>query len=253
MKIATYLYATFISLMACVPITSYAELTLDRSITPKQAFNKLNPVISKIIRPYAATHTYAWPSGLNKDTTRFYANGAAYSDPTYFSWQFNGHQYYSAITSLNSDFVPLADCKHDYANPLADNCDWINIRQQTCHLFMLNPDLSVNAVAPINIIRVKGRLVGKPRCDYVDAISIAKEVSDAMLVTLEYSDSAAPADPRNDPQEFITTVLLRFSEQNGKLKIEQDDGCLGNPNQFKTIAAARKALKQCAAAQHQTQ
>jgi hypothetical protein len=73
-------------------------------------------------------------------------------------------------------------------------------------------------------------------------MAIAKEVPDAMLITLGYSDSAVPPDRDNPAQEFITTVLLRFSEQNGKLKIEQDDRCLENPSPFKTIAAARKAL-----------
>ncbi|ARU31439.1 hypothetical protein CAP31_06925 [Sulfuriferula sp. AH1] len=170
-----------------------------------------------------------------------------YEDSAYFAWLFNGRQYYSALASINSDPVPLADCKHDSDNPLADNCNWINERQQTCHLFMLNPDLSVNAVFPINIVRVKGRLVGKPRCSYVKAMAVAKAVPDAMLITLGYSDSAAPADKNESPQEFITTVLLRFSEQNGKLNIQQDDRCLENPSPFKTIAAARKALnsRQC--------
>jgi hypothetical protein len=239
MKITTYLYTAFVSLIVCMPLTSYAELTLDRSITPKQAFTKLNPVIFNIIEPYAEAHSPVW-DGHKMAYGQIGAD--SYSDPEYFSWLFNSRQYYSAIAAINSDPTPLADYKHEDDNPLTDMSYHINARQQTCHLFMLNPDLSVNAVFPINIVRVKGRLVGKPRCSYVKAMAVAKVVPDAMLITLGYSDSAAPADKNDPPQEFITTVLLRFSEQNGKLKIEQDDRCLENPSPFKTIAAARKAL-----------
>lgn len=76
-------------------------------------------------------------------------------------------------------------------------------------------------------------------------MAVAKIVPDAMLVTLSYIDSAAPADPRNELIEFYTTVLMRFRDDNGTLVVEQDDRCLGNPNKLKTIVAARKALKKC--------
>lgn len=82
-------------------------------------------------------------------------------------------------------------------------------------------------------------------CLSVKAMAVAKTIPDAMLVTLGYIDSAEPASKNSDPTEFSTTLLLRFKNDNGKLKIEQDDSCLGNPNNYKTIAAARKALSTC--------
>lgn len=242
MKLKSYRY-TILSLIACMPWIAHADLTLDRSVTLKQTFAKLDTTIDHIVKPYADAHTPIWPDGFNGYKAPYYIDGPAmYEDSAYFAWLFNGHQYYSAVASINSDPVPLADYKHEDDNPLTDMSFHINARQQACHLFMLNPDLSLNAVFPINIVRVKGRLVGKPRCSYVKAMAVAKEVPDAMLITLGYSDSAAPADKNESPREFITTVLLRFSEQNGKLNIQQDDRCLENPSPFKTIAAARKAL-----------
>lgn len=236
-----------VSLITWMPLVVQADLTLDHSVTPQQTFAKLNPIIFKIIKPYAEAHTPVWPAGSKGYKPPYGQIGADdYSDPEYFSWLFNGHKYYSVVASINSDPVPLADYKHEDNNPLTDMSFHINARQLTCHLFMLNPDFSVNTVFPVNIVRVKGRLVGKPRCSYVKAMAVAKEVPDAMLITLGYSDSAAPADKDYPPREFITTALLRFSDQDGKLKIEQDDSCLGNPNKYKTIAAARNALKQCA-------
>jgi hypothetical protein len=248
MQLKSYLYGAWAVLVSCTPLMAQANLALDKSVTPKQLVERLWPhnkpinqiAIIKAVAPYANAHTADWHDGYK---TPFYVDRPEDSaDPVFFAWLFNGHQYISAVVSINSDPVPLADYKHEDENPLTDMSSWINTRQQTCHLFMLNPDLSVNAVFPINIVRVKGRLVGKPRCSYVKAMAVAKAVPDAMLITLGYSDSAAPADKNESPREFITTVLLRFSEQKGKLNIQQDDRCLENPSPFKTIAAARKAL-----------
>ena len=239
MQFKSYLYGTIALLILFMPLMAKAELTLNPSVKPKQAFAKLDPDIFNIIKPYAEVHSPVW-DGNKMAYGQIGADD--YGDAVYFAWLFNGHQYFSAVASINSDPVPLADYKHEDDNPLTDMSFHINARQQTCHLFMLNPDLSVNAVFPINIVRVKGRLVGKPRCSYVKAMAVAKAVPDAMLITLGYSDSAAPADKNESPREFITTVLLRFSEQKGKLNIQQDDRCLENPSPFKTIAAARKAL-----------
>jgi hypothetical protein len=42
------------------------------------------------------------------------------------------------------------------------------------------------------------------------------------------------------------TVLLRVKAESGKVLIEQDDSCLGNPNKFGSIPDARRRLKECA-------
>ena len=41
------------------------------------------------------------------------------------------------------------------------------------------------------------------------------------------------------------TVLLRVTVANGKVGLEQDDRCLGNPNQIESIPDARKKLMKC--------
>ncbi|MDE2439867.1 MAG: hypothetical protein KGP14_02490 [Betaproteobacteria bacterium] len=111
---------------------------------------------------------------------------------------------------------------------------------------MFSHDLVLKAVAPLDIKRDSQVLLGKPLCRSNMPMSIAKEIPDSMLIVLGYSDSAVQANPRNDPPEFVTTVLLHFNAEGEKLRIEQDDSCLGNPNKYATIAVARKALKQYA-------
>ena len=65
-----------------------------------------------------------------------------------------------------------------------------------------------------------------------------------MLITLRYIDSAAPAEPREEPREFPMTVLMRLKQEaDGKLSITQDEQCLPNPNRITSITQARKMLK----------
>lgn len=78
-------------------------------------------------------------------------------------------------------------------------------------------------------------------------MAVAGAARDTMLITLGYSDSAEPAEARYDPPEFVTTVALHFAPTPGVLRIQQRDDCLGNPNGYKTIAAARKRLRECGA------
>ena len=219
---------------------SHAELLLDTSKKPKQVEKTLKPMFESVIRPYGDKHSadFGGPHGKQ---------GTYDSENSKFSWIFNRRHLLSSIGSYTPEIAPLEDCVPD-PNVIGP-CEWRRERFLVCHLFMFNgDDLKLANVARLNIVRDKKQLVGLPLCYGASAMAVAKIIPDAMLITMEYSDSAEPADKHFDPPYFYTTVLLRFSDKNGKLKIEQDDSCLGNPNTYKTIAAARKALKQCSQA-----
>jgi hypothetical protein len=219
---------------------SHAELLLDLSKKPKQVEATLKPLFESVIRPYGDKHSADF-GGLHGK------QGTGDSEGSKFAWIFSGKRLLSSIGSYTPEIVPLDDCAPDpdQINP-DTHCNWRRTRFNVCHLFMFNgDDLKLANVARLNIVRDKKQLVGLPLCYGASAMAVAKIIPDAMLITMEYSDSAEPADKHFDPPYFYTTVLLRFSDKNGKLKIEQDDSCLGNPNTYKTIAAARKALKQC--------
>ena len=227
---------------------SHAELQLDLSKKPKQVEATLRPLFESVVRPYGDRHSpdFGLPWGKNGTSTTYEGSN--------FLWEFNGMGLFSNIGSFTPEIVQLEDCKSDSDKLYRGHgCDWRRNRFNVCHLFLFNSkDLKLESVTRLDIVRYKKQLVGLPLCYGPQAMSVAKTVPDAMLVTLEYSDSAEPADPRNDPPSFFSTVLLRFRNENGKLKIEQDDSCLGNPNKYKTIAAARKALEACTRVQKQT-
>lgn len=229
-----------VALLACGQ-PSHAELQIDASKKPKDVERVLKPLFETVIRPYGDQHSADFGGKYGKQGTfPFY-------EDSNFAWSINGVTLLSNIASFVPEIAPLQDCTPD-SNELVpgSRCDWRRERFNVCHLFMFNAQsLKLEAVSRLNIARNKTQLKGLPMCLSVQAMAVAKTIPDAMLVTLGYIDSAEPANKNSDPTEFSTTLLLRFKNDNGKLKIEQDDRCLGNPNNYKTIASARKALSTC--------
>lgn len=172
------------------------------------------------------------------------------SDPHYFTndeefgssnfiWTFNGKKYISSIAAFVPDTMSVDNNVKKSSNP--------HFRYQ-CHLFLFDAKtLSVVTVVPLTIKIAKHQFSDQPLCSTALALSLAKETPNGILVVLGYNDSANPPDFRSDFDFSTTTLLMRLNDENGTLKIEQDDSCLGNPNTYSSIAAARKALAQCEA------
>ncbi|ADQ85202.1 hypothetical protein [Methylovorus sp. MP688] len=191
--------------------------------------------------------------------------------------KFNGKELLAIVTSFNPLLMAEPSCPANHS----DNesfCEGIARTQSTCHVFFLNPDnLKIEAVAPLNIARDPRQMPGQkertffdfyykrynpkstkpidprylegwPLCSSLSAVAIAKDASDGLLFVLNYIDSAAPVDPRNEPPVFTSTVLMLLREEWGKLKLYQESSCLGNPNTISTIAEARKVIRACNAA-----
>lgn len=237
----TIFWALALLLSACGQ-PSQAELQLDAKIKPQKVEAMLEPLFESVVRPYGDQRSVNFGGIYGK-------NGTFPNFPdSNFAWLFNGTSLLSNIGAYTPQIEPLKDCEPDPENTLNANshCDWRRKGFNVCHLFMFNgQSLKLENVTRLNIVRDKKQLLGLPRCNGVEAMAAAKTIPDSMLITLRYSDSAEPADPRNDPPRFYSTVLLRFSEDHGKLRIVQDDSCLGNPNKIRTIAAARKVLSNC--------
>lgn len=88
---------------------------------------------------------------------------------------------------------------------------------------------------------------GKTWCNGANAIARVKG-QDALLFSVSYYLTDKPLAKKM--KDIGTgwrymTVLLRLKEQDGKVIIEQDDSCLGNPNAYEDIPSARQALAAC--------
>jgi len=213
------------------------------------------------------------PAESHKSFMRLYSDFrpdyAKYKDATtLYTLRANGREYLAAIIAYNPLLKAEPHCKPNDSIDPTGHCEWIAQWALTCHLFLFDPqNRKLESVTPLNITRDPRPLPGQkmrsfwhydakhagdprqiegwPRCDNLLAVAPAKVVSDALLFTLGYSDSAAPREARYDPPEFTTTILVLLRQSQGKLQILQEDSCLGNPNMLNSISAARKALSAC--------
>lgn len=232
-------------LLSFAILNANAEIKLDKSVPQKHTLQVIKPMKKETIWPYAKENTFVF----RKDTSIPYRpNFSAGNDRrSVFPWLFDSQRYYSYILAYVPDNDPIEGCENysrDDINSEGPECHWINARHHVCHLFMMTEQGQIAGIGRIQIARDKSLIKGKPFCYDVKAMTAPKEITDTMLISVSYIDSAAPADPRVDPDEFPMTVLMRFKQEpDGKLSITQDEKCLPNPNRIPNIAAARKELK----------
>jgi hypothetical protein len=212
-------------LLALLSLGSYADISLDASQQPKIISQKLDSFfIADAVWPYENVNS---PDVLKLKERWEGTMVFNYFGDSQFAWIYKGKTYLSSLVSFErKDAIKLEN-------------------QDIVQIFMFNPDITVAAISFLKINKNK-QIKGQPNLLQVKAMGVAKNVPDAMLITVDYYDSAKFLAGQNDDfPVFTSTLLVRFSDENGKLKIQQDDSCLGNPNNYKTIAAARKALTEC--------
>jgi hypothetical protein len=247
MKAARLLTSLVLSIFCAF---AHADLRLDKASpkTPADIDSAL-AFYAKNLSPFVKQNTFSFPSNSGEP---YKPNAGIGGVNSIFKWSLNGVVYTSAIASFAVDNDMIPECK-DYAtkgNSLdwkGPSCDSINWRGKKCHLFMLNEANEIAGVGRVDIGRDMQLIKGKPFCFDVKAMTAPPEVPDAFLVTLGYIDSAWFPDPRNEPDQFLTTVLLRLKqEDNGKLTITHDTSCLDSTNRIANLGTARKRLRECA-------
>ena len=81
-------------------------------------------------------------------------------------------------------------------------------------------------------------------------MGVADRDKNELLITMQYflADGGGAKKASDVGADwFRMTTLFRVKAIDGKIEVEQDDYCLGNPNQFDTIAKARMQLQRCRA------
>ncbi len=85
-------------------------------------------------------------------------------------------------------------------------------------------------------------------CNAMPAIGVANKATNELLVTMQYfliDGEGAKEIAEIGSGWFRMTSLFRVKAINGRIAVEQDDKCLGNPNRIDNILDARTALKIC--------
>lgn len=254
-------------------IDKYAARTL---------IGKLSPVVGQFARAHSmVSPDYPFDARRPDDRVAYdthfsdfdLTNTKFANAETLYAITFGDRNYIAGIGS----YVPVLKAAPDCGPAEADGTDYckrIAENNLVCHLFLFDPQThAVIAVGAMPIERdnrfmpgVKKRswvhfdpnypndprqVEGWPRCHVVSAVASAKVFPNALLITLNYIDSAEIISKYSKDQQnfYTTTALLRFSaDELGKVQIKQDQSCLGNPNTISSIAAARKVLAACEAA-----
>lgn len=115
-----------------------------------------------------------------------------------------------------------------------------------CHVFLFDSGFREIGFHSIRI--------DEPRpyfCNAVLSAGVADKARNELLLTVQYF----PVDGKvaSSVSEIGSgwrrmTVRLRLRAEPGGVTIEQDDGCLGNPNRIDTVPDARERLRRCQAA-----
>ncbi|WP_374319186.1 hypothetical protein [Aquabacterium sp.] len=112
-----------------------------------------------------------------------------------------------------------------------------------CALFVYDKDLKQVAKHEVKLNEANGHTW----CNGARALARVKG-QDALLFSISYYLTDKPVATKS--QDIgggwrYMTVLLRLREREGRVLIEQDDACLGNPNKIQDLSSARKALVAC--------
>lgn len=111
-----------------------------------------------------------------------------------------------------------------------------------CHLLFFNSQKEWVGMYTIHINQKEPPYY----CNAVLGMGAADKSKNEMLVTSQYfllNGGGARKVSELGSSWIRMTSLLRIKAVNGRIEVEQDDSCLGNPNRLEAIADARKVLK----------
>lgn len=157
----------------------------------------------------------------------------------FFRMRWGGRTFYVAGVQHRSKAQnaarDAASAMNKHAGPIAGG--------GICAVFFYDDQLRQVAKHDVKLDEANGRTW----CNGVNALASVKG-QDALLFSISYyltDKSVAKRGPDIGDDWRRMTVLLRLRDQDGRILIEQDDACLGNPNSYNDVGAARKALMAC--------
>ena len=188
-------------------------------------------------------------SAFSLSATSTSRNGIAYK-PAYdpgFSLYADGSKYYIQPALFMPKDRPDEVCtpvNFDKAHPY--RCEEGQSFKESCHLMLFNAQFE-----NVGVYRFRPQEPYETFCNAVPAIGVADKVRNELFVTFQYfpidRKVAGKVSEIGSGWKRMTS-LLRVKQVDGKITVEDDDSCLGNPNAIETIPDARAALKRCRSA-----
>lgn len=164
-----------------------------------------------------------------------------------FKLQLDGRQHYlKPIKFMTKSHADEVCTPSDFKGQPTYRCDEGQRHTVDCHIFIFNDKFE-----EVGYHRVQVNEPYQFYCNAVPAVGVADAAHNLLVATVQYF----PIDRKHASiiaevgQGWIRmTVALRLKRRDdGRVLIEQEDGCLGNPNRIDTIPDARRKLRKCAA------
>jgi hypothetical protein len=155
-------------------------------------------------------------------------------------------KYYILPVMIMLKSRPDEVCTYNLKNSKTYRCIEGQPNVRGCHLLFLNAQ---GKFAGLYTLQIKE---SSPHyCNNFPAFGVTDKASNSLMVTVQYF---IPAEGRVAKKIseiglawYRMTILFRVkANNNGRIEVEQDDECLGNPNRIDNIPEARKLLRQCA-------
>lgn len=157
-------------------------------------------------------------------------------------------KYYVQPAMFMAKIWPDEVCTYDVKNYRSYKCVEGQPDVDGCHLLFFNTQGESVGFQTMKIDEKYPHF-----CNAMPAMGVADKAKNELLITMQYfvPEAHMGVAKLSELGRGWTrmTSLIRVRASNGKIEVEQDDSCLGNPNQFDTIAKARKQLQRCAASQ----
>lgn len=151
--------------------------------------------------------------------------------------------YIQPLTFMAKDRPDESCTPEDYSNRPTYKCTQGQRYKHSCHLFFFNAKYE-----PVGAYRIRINESSEIFCNAIPAMGVYDKTRNELLVTYQYFPiDRKPAGKTGEVGDswIRMTSLFRLKEEGGQIVVEQDDGCLKNPNRFETIPDARKALRAC--------
>lgn len=160
-------------------------------------------------------------------------------------------KYYIKPAMLMAKSQPKEVCTpKDYDKAPTYQCEEGQRYAHGCHLVFLDADFAEAGFHTLTINEPYRYF-----CNAMPALGVASKERNELLVTVQYfpiDRKAASKVSEIGSSWTRMTMLFRVKAVDGKIVVEQDDRCLGNPNRIETIPEARKLLKRCEVAATQS-
>jgi hypothetical protein len=162
-----------------------------------------------------------------------------------FKLQLNGQLHYLKPMRFMTKSRPNEVCTpSDYRSQPTYRCNEGQRYIMDCHLFVYN-----ERYEEVGYHRIGVNEPYQFYCNAVPAIGVADSANNLLLATVQYfpidRKHASKISEVGSGWSRMTVALRLKPQEDGRVLIEQEDRCLGNPNRIETIPDARRKLKKC--------